>query len=348
MFMITGFSDEEKQILEEYLKQNLSVREIEKKHKGFGRTKIKNIIDRYAMYNEETAREVETKRLEQKYHRKITEEDIDREELTDVDIQNAYYQIIQGQKTLTTVACELKRNRDTLKGAIEDYLGDKESIAEFRDVLKKNQIVNKEKQHFFSLTPEEKKQAIFMRLNYRRRLVGKYEYSEELLNRKFTRVMKYFHDRNLKIEEPEAMLSDDDILKMLFDYPTLLATSISSKIKPAIKLLDYKYLNYRDASHVLRENPSILASSLERTSLQMNVLRDTNTLEYALEKPRTFRTSPEMMYALISAWKTRKMTRTPFITLKKASALYNMESDDLTKEYDIKKDYGDDEYFDGR
>lgn len=348
MIMVTGFSDEEKQILEEYLNKNMSEREIAKKHKGFGRTKINNIIDKYAMHNEETAREVKTKRLEQKYHRKIAESDINREELTDVEIQNAYYQIIQGQKTLTAVACELGRHRDTLKGAIEEYLGDRESIAEFRDVLKKNQKVNKEKQQFFLLSPEEKKQAIFLRLNYRRRLVGKNEYNEELLDRKFTRIMNYFRKRNSKIENPEAKLSDEDILKMLFDYPTLLATSISSKIKPAIKLLDYKYLNYKDASHVLRENPSILASSLGRTSLQMNILRDTETLEYALEKPRTFRTSPEMMYALISAWKVNGMSKTPFITLKKAAALYGMKTEDLTKQYDIKKEYGDDEYFDGR
>ncbi|MBR3881884.1 MAG: hypothetical protein IKJ36_01285 [Clostridia bacterium] len=348
MVMVTGFSDEEKQILEEYLEKNLSVRDIEKRHKGFGRTKIKNVIDRYAVLNEETALAVNLKRLEQKYHREVSEDDIDRDELTDEQVQSAYYQIIQGEKTLTSLAGELGRNRDTLKGAIEEYLGDRESIAEFRDVLKRNQKVSKDRQRFFELTPEEKKQAIFLRLNYRRRLVGKNEYSEELLEKKYTRVMNYFHKRNSKMDDQEAMLSDEDILKMLYDFPTLLATSISSKVRPVIKLLDYKYLNFKDASKVLRENPAILGTSMERTSLQMNILKDTDTLKYALEKPRTFRTSPEMMYALIGAWQAEKHTKSPFITLKKAEALYKKTPDELQEAYDVTEEYGDDEYFDGR
>ena len=40
MVHVTGFSDEEKVILDEYLNQKISVRDIEKKHKGYGRTKI--------------------------------------------------------------------------------------------------------------------------------------------------------------------------------------------------------------------------------------------------------------------------------------------------------------------
>ena len=59
MVMVTGFSDEEKEILEKYLTKGMSVRDIEKEHKDYGRTRIKNIIDRYALHNEETAKEYE-------------------------------------------------------------------------------------------------------------------------------------------------------------------------------------------------------------------------------------------------------------------------------------------------
>ena len=349
MIMVTGFSDEEKEILDEYLNQNLSVREIEKKHKGFGRTRIKNIVDRYALNNEETAKEVQKVRLTQKYHKEITDEDLDREELSESEIQDAYYKIMQGENTLTGLAQELGRNRETLKGAIEEFLGDRESIAEFKAVLKQNQKVSKDRQMFFSLSPEEKKNVIFLRLNYRRKLLGKSEYTEELLDKKFTRTMNYFRKRNAKMIDPEGHLSEEQILKMMYDYPTILGTSISGKIKPIIKILDYKYLGPKDASKLLRENPSILGTSIERTALQMNILRDTDTLKFAMEKPRTFRTSPELMYALIHAWKDTHLTRTPFITLKKAEAIYKKTGDELEKKYDVMdSEYGDDEYFDAR
>ena len=348
MVHVTVFSDEEKVILDEYLNQKISVRDIEKMHKGYGRTKIKNIIDKYALFNEETAKEVLSIRMSQKYHKEVTAEEAERPELTDKEIQKAYYEIMQGEKTLTTLAAELNRNRDTLKGAIEDFLGDKESILEFRDTLRQNQKVSKDKQLFFSLSPEEKKNVIFLRLNYRRQLVGKKEYSTDLLEKKFTRIMGYFQDRNDKFDDEEAKLSEDNLLKMMYDYPTILGMSISSKIRPTMKLLDYKFLNFRDASKILRDNPAILGTSMERTSLQMHILQDSNTMKYALEKPRTFRTSPEFMYAQIKAWEEKGLSKTPFITVKKMETLYKMSPDELEAKYDVKDEYGDDEYFDGR
>ena len=313
------------------------------------RTRIKNIIDRYALHNEETAKEVQKIRLTQKYHKEITDDDLDREELTDAEVEDAYYKIMQGSNTLTGLAQELGRNRETLKGAIEEYLGDKEAILEFKAVLKQNQKVSKDRQIFFSLTPEEKKEVIFARLNYRRKLLGKTEYNRDLLEKKFTRTMNYFNKRNSKMEDPEGHLSEESILKMMYDYPTILGTSISGKIKPIIKLLDYKYLGPKDASKLLRENPSILGTSLERTSLQMNILRDTDTLKFAMEKPRSFRTSPELMFALIHAWKESHHTKSPFITLKKAEAVYGLNGNELERKYDVMDSkYADDEYFDGR
>lgn len=349
MIMVTGFSDEEKEILEKYLTKGMSVRDIEKEHKGYGRTRIKNIIDRYSVHSEETAKEVLKIRLAQKYHKEVSDDDLDREELTDAEVEDAYYKIMQGSNTLTGLAQELGRNRETLKGAIEEYLGDKEAILEFKAVLKQNQKVSKDRQIFFSLTPEEKKEVIFARLNYRRKLLGKTEYNRELLEKKFTRTMNYFNKRNSKMEDPEGHLSEESILKMMYDYPTILGTSISGKIKPIIKLLDYKYLGPKDASKLLRENPSILGTSLERTSLQMNILRDTDTLKFAMEKPRSFRTSPELMFALIHAWKESHHTKSPFITLKKAEAVYGLNGDELERKYDVMDSkYADDEYFDGR
>ena len=55
------------------------------------------------------------------------------------------------------------------------------------------------------------------------------------------------------------------------------------------------------------------------------------------------------MYALIHAWKDTHLTRTPFITVKKAEAIYKKTGDELEKKYDVMDSkYGDDEYFDAR
>ena len=80
MVMVTGFSDEEKEILEKYLTKGMSVRDIEKEYKGYGRTRIKNIIDRYSVHSEETAKEVLKIRLAQKYHKEVSDDDLPKRE----------------------------------------------------------------------------------------------------------------------------------------------------------------------------------------------------------------------------------------------------------------------------
>ena len=347
--MIRNFSEEELEIINEYLNQDLSVREIEKKHKGFGRTKIKNILDAYASKGKENTELIECKRLSKKYHKEITcIDDVNSEELTDSQIQNAYYKIMQGEETLTSIARELNKNRETVKNAITEYLADKDSLKEFNKVLKYNQNKVKEKHQFFSLSEKQKKEEIFRRLNYRRKIRGRNEYSIELLNRKFDRLSNYFQKRNSRIQNNADQINDEDLLKMLYDYPTLLSMSLSNKIKPIVNQLDYKYLDYSRTSRLLRENPSILGTSLERTAIQMRILKKSNTLEYAIEKPRIFRTSPKLMYALIELWKDKKETQTPFITNKKVYEIYSRTPNELEKIYDVKSEYGDDEYFDRR
>lgn len=347
--MISGFSEEELKIIDEYLKQGLSIRDIEKLHKGYGRTKINNILESYASFSKENENEVKLKKLSQKNHKQINStEDINSEELTDKQIQDAYYKIMQGEKTLTALSAELNKNRDTLKNAIINYLADRESIIEFRKILKINQSMPRQKQDFFELDKEQRKEEIFERLNYRRKLVGKNEYPISMLNRKYDRLVKYFNKRNSKIKNKEDRIDDDDLLKMMYDYPTMLSMSLSNKIKPTVKLLDYKYLDFSRASRVLKENPAILGTSLERTGLQMRILKDSETLDFAMEKPRIFRTSPELMYALIEIWKSEKITRTPFITNKKIYEIYSKRTEEIQDEFDIKEKYGDDEYFDRR
>lgn len=169
-----------------------------------------------------------------------------------------------------------------------------------------------------------------------------------MLERKYDRLINYFEKRNTRIKEPFARISKDEVLRMMFDFPTMLAMSLSDKIKPVVNALDYKHLGFADSSRVLKHNPAILGDSIKRTSLQIKLLKDTDTLQFALRKPRTFRTSPELMYALIKIWENNDKVGVPFITTKRMHSQYGIESDKICELHDIKTEYGDDEYFDGR
>lgn len=157
--MSESFSQEELQIIDEYVKQGKSIREIALSHKEFGRTKISNIIEKYANSGEERAIEIALRKVSLKHHKEVTSlDEINTEELTEEQIELAYKQIIETRKTLTKVAHDLGRNRETIRRAIIDYLGgDEVGVKEFRRALKDNQNLTKEKDFFENLTEEEKK-----------------------------------------------------------------------------------------------------------------------------------------------------------------------------------------------
>lgn len=348
--MSEAFSEKELQIIHEYVNNGKSIRELSILYEGFGRTRISNIIDRYANSGEEKAIEVALRKASLKTHRQIDSlEEIKDEELTEEQIQLAYREIIEGKKTLTKVASELGKNRETIKSGIIDYLGDdKIAIKEFKKTLKDNQTIGKERSFFEELTEDEKKIYIFERLNNRRMLSGRSTYPYEMLDRKYNRLISYFEKRNGRVEDAGAKITKDEILRMMFDFPTMLAMSLSDKIKPVVNALDHKYLGFSDSSRVLKHNPAILGDSLKRTALQIKLLQDTDTLKFALQKPRTFRTSPEFMYALIKVWENHYKPGNPFITTKKMYLQYGLRPDKACQLHDIKTEYGDDEYFDGR
>lgn len=348
--MIDYISDEERQIVDYYLNQNKSIREICLIF-HCGRTKINNVLEKFANISPENAKKIRLQKASFKSHRKIDSVDeINMKPLSEEEIETAYRRITENGETLRDVCSDMRRNRENLKRAIIDYLGDdKVAIVEFKAILKENQNSNNQIRAFqYCKTEEEKKEIIFSRLNYRRELLGKNPYPLNMLERKYQRLIDYFEKRNLRISEPENQISKEDLLKMMFDSPTLLSMSLSDKINPMVKKLDYNYLGVENASKVLKANPAILGTSIQRTRLQVKILKETETLKYALEKPRIFRTSPEFLYSLIKFWEHREKQGKPFITKNRLSHTYNLSPHDLQMQFDIKNEYGDDEYFDGR
>lgn len=290
------FTETESKIITDYLKNKKSIRTIEEENPWYGRTKIRNIIERYASLSMKNAEQVGLALQSQKQHKEVKHIE-ESEELSDEQIEKAYKSIIVQRKTLTVVAGELKRNRETVKNAIIDYLGDdKISVLEFKNILKENQNPGSKIVFWNELSDEEKKILIF---------------------------------------------------KMMYDHPTMLSMSLNNKIKPVVNTLDNnRDLGKNNTSTILRENPAILGASLERTKLQIKILRDSKTMHFALRKPRVFRTSPELMYAQIKLWEKGNKHSSPFVSTKKMYELYGKTVNEVQEEFNVEDKYGDDEYFD--
>ena len=342
--------DLHKIVLKMFLTDNKSIREISDLL-GLGRTKISNMLEVCAASDEEIDKKITLRKLNLRTHKNV--DDISKIDLSPIEeevVVVAYTDIIEGGKTLTDVAKEIGKQRDTVKRAIIDYLnGDKDAIREFNQVLKDNQSHAKEGKYFSKASDEEKKKMIFDRLNLRRSLAGKNTYPDSTLEIRFKRLEEYFEKRNTRMDNPEDKISKEQFYHMAYDCPTILALSLSDKIRPIVGKLDEKYLGKKNTSRLLRDNPAVVGSTLTRIRLQIKMLNDFGVLEHALQKPRVFRTSPELMYAEIAAWNIQGNKKySPFMTNARLEDRYKMSITDLEEKYDAREVYGDDEYFDGR
>ena len=342
--------DLHKIVLKMFLTDKKSIREISD-ILGLGRTKISNMLELCAASDEEIEKQIDLRKLNLRTHKNAEDaSEIDLTPLDETVIVKAYTEIIEGGKTLTDVAKEVGKQRDTVKKAIIDYLsGDKDAIREFNQVLKDNQAHAKEGKYFSKASDKEKKKMIFDRLNLRRSLAGKNTYPDETLEIRFRRLEEYFEKRNTRMENPEDRITKEQFYHMAYDCPTILALSLSDKIRPIVGKLDEKYLGEANTSKVLRENPGIVGTTLTRIRLQIRILKDSETLNKALEKPRIFRTSPELLYAQIKHWKeVRPSVSTPFMCRHRLEEIYRKTPEEIQAIHDIRDEYGDDEYFDGR
>lgn len=349
-----SFTKEELEIINLYLEERKSIRELAELNRC-GRPKIRKILANYADISDEKRREIEQRKALSKNNRKKqTNVGEISENLSELQIKSAYLAVMKREKSLTQLAEELGKGYDTLKRAIIKYLNDENKIKQFKETLRENQTKTQTKyfdsfndKAFCELPDVIKKEKIFEKLKAHRRISGKKAYSEELLEDKYNRLMNFFLKRNGRIEKDEDKISKEKLQKMMFDAPNLLTLSLVNKVKPVTDMLDFEF-GFSNSSYILEENPVILSSSLARARLQVRILRDTNTTKYALEKPRNFRTSPELMYALIKKWELEGRVKSPFIETQKVYKMYGETSKSLQAKYDVRDEYGDDEYFDRR
>ncbi len=289
----------EKQIVDLYLNKGLSIRKISEKYPEYGRTKIRNILEKYASISGENREQILLKLYNQKNHRQV--------------------------KSLEEIETISKKQKETSNP-------DEKKI-KYSD----------------SMSKEERLNIIFSKLNQRRKIKGRQEYSVQLLERKANRLIKFLNKRNSGIDDENGKITEDQALKMLYDYPTLLSLSLNNKIRPALIALENNpNIGKENASKIIRDNPSVLGTAIERTKLQLKILANTNTMQFVLDKPRILRTSPELMYSQIKLWKSEGKYSTPFVSNKKLYELYSKKPEEILKKFKVQEEYGEDEYFDSR
>lgn len=343
----TSFTIDELKIVMAF-ENGQSIRKISEANPNFGRTKIKNILIEYARIFPEKSENIERLLLAGKTHKNVSEVDDykEMEELTQDEIKIIYDRIRNGE-TLTAISSEYGRTRDYIKKRVIDYLSDEQDIQELLEILRDNQHKSGKNKYveFFSQSETDKIVTIFNRLNARKVKTNRKVYSFLFLTKKYKRLRDYLlFERNESIENEEDRLSEDDFFKMLYDSPTLLSSSFSDKIRPAIEHLDsHPDIGIVRATQIIKEDASILFSSIDRTNLQIKILNDSRMLDVFLAKPRNFRTSPELIYALIEYSKTRKINsvRDVFLTKSQLLTKYGMEADELIERFDVRKKYDD-------
>ncbi len=339
-----NYEEKEIEIIEQYL-SGKSIRQIAEENKNFGRTRIRNLIEKCCS-NYPQIRDIMEKRLFQNRYHKKDGDSLELEDLTEEQVKQAYEDIKEG-KTLTEIAKVHGRTRDFIKNRIIEYINDEEEEKEFLDLLKSNQHPIK-KDVFLQMSEEEKKKVLFEKLNRRREKNNREKYSETFLERKYERLKKYFLEtRNEKMQDDEK-ISEEQLFKILYDTPTLLSSSLSNRIIPAMENLDNnENIGISMANKIIKTDASILCSSIERTNLQIRILKDNELLEKFLQKPRNFRTSPEMIYALIQLHKAGGVKDNQiFITKSKLQKKYEVNPEEMLEEFDIKQKYGEEPYFD--
>ena len=326
-----------------------SIRKLAEEHPVFGRTKIRNIIAEYARIFPEKSENIERLLLAGKTHKEIDDVDGYKEldELTQDEIEHIYSSLRNGE-TLTAVASKYGRTRDYIKKRVIGYLDDDE-VQDLLDILQDNQHRNGQNKYvdFFALSEPDKLITIFNRLNARKAKTNGKLYSFLFLTKKYKRLKDYLLvERNGSIKNEKDRLTEKDFFKMLYESPTLLSSSFSDKIKPTLEALDnHPSLGLGRTTRIIKDDASILFSSIERTKLQLKILSDSGMLEIFLAKPRNFRTSPELLYALIEYSKTRVINsvRDIFLTKNQLFSRFGVEPEELTERYDVRQKY-DDEY----
>lgn len=345
-----GFTPDEEKIVSEFF-AGKSIRTISEES-NMGRTAIKNLLEAYKKVHPELKEEIDGKLFKNKNHKEKGDEAP--KELSPEDVIKIYNQIMEGETTLTKSSLSIGRNREYIKNRIYEYLkDDEEKIKEFDDKLKQNQSYmsdNEELEMFLELTEEEKKEIIFEKIHSRREKLGRFPYNDSFLERKYNRLRKYFlEDRNAKLREMSCTeLTEMNFWSMLYDAPALLGYSLSDKIKPAMRNLDKnEHIGPENATKIVVGEASILVSSISRTNLQIQMIVDNGVLGLFLKKPKCFRTSPEVIYSLVKYAEISGIDKEHiFLTDKRLKSRYGVTTEQLTKSYDAKKEYGDYEYFD--
>lgn len=234
-------------------------------------------------------------------------------EISEEDIE----MILNGTLTLTALSERLQEENPGVRGYTRNSVKSKilkmlennpERNAKFLKQLEKNSAeTNLSQKRRYPFDEDEymmldliKKQS--MKSAYARLSTRGEKYSINALTKKYLALQDYFFANRNKgmspVDKIYYSIKESDVLRMIDTTPKVLTISISEKITPCLELLDSR-IDKRYTNYIIREYPNIMCSSLERTTEQLDLLRDFGLLDRFIAKPKDFIYPPESMYALI-------------------------------------------------
>ena len=174
---------------------------------------------------------------------------------------------------------------------------------------------------------------------------------DNILKKRILDRVEWFIKRNENARNSDSIISQNEVLNMIYVNPFIIYYSIDDKIAPMVQLFEqFENIGFSRTSDILKRFPSSLGYNLNATRLKLEMLERNNLVEYVSIKPRILMISPGWMNALIEKAKTiygqDLLDVNPkhiFITKSKAIQKYGMTYDELIEKYPIARNNGDNE-----
>ena len=283
-------------------------------------------------------------------------------------IEQELPRILSSEIELSKVAKIYEISSKSVINIIERYLkSDEKEYKRYKEIVRKNiggatieqSRVSKEKiEKISSIDIATKEEFLLLQIEQQREMASiKYLQNKlkeknskgindkETIDRKVQEKVKYFLERNLN-EENIGNLTEEDVLYMMYRFPTMIGYSIEDKIGKMIKYLeDEANLGFEQTSSIVRTFPAIFGYSVERTRSQIQILENNNKVDAMIEHPMRLMYSPELIHALIEFAKQKHETNNLddvkntniFLTNKRMKKRYNVTHEELKERFPLKE-----------
>ena len=336
--------------------------------KGIANISQNTIISIAEQLLENKTKELEQYRITRKHNKGARNPNTTPMEKKETIIKEELAKVLKSEIQLTRVAEKYGISLSNARNIIEDYLkNDEEQFKKYKETVAKNigaslekrQITTQRKEEIKSKDTVINKEFVLLPLQTQKELIvnkflknkikeneHKGISNEQYVYERLEELIQFFIKRNLE-DHSQGTLTEEDILYMVYRYPTMLNYSVEEKIEPTIKAMENNQkIGYINTSHILRVFPAILGYSRERTEKQLQILQNNNLIGAIIQSPMRFMNSPDLMYAQIEFAKERHKTNNlegvkysnifmPNTTMKR---LYKTDYDEIKRKYPLEEE----------